>query len=244
MNRLPEVLGTLGELREHLGRFMASYEFAIQTVETKVKILRQEFELMHSYNPIEHVVTRLKAPQSVIAKARRLGIGPDTEGIRHEIKDIAGVRVVCSFTSDVYRIQEMLCRQPDVALVELKDCIATPKASGYRSLHAIVQVPVFLSENVEHVPVEVQFRTIAQDFWASLEHKIFYKYDKEIPLELRLGLQEAATTAAELDAEMERLSVEIDQITGDDKSRAITEQTARDFLGLFADRHQPPAPKD
>ncbi|WP_241238429.1 GTP pyrophosphokinase [Nocardioides pantholopis] len=232
---LTEVLTGLNEARGELTRFMATYEFAIKEIETKVSILQGEFRLLHRYNPIEHIVSRLKSPESVVAKARKLGCGPGLDELRTGIRDIAGVRVVCSFTSDVYRVQEMLCRQADVRLIELKDYIADPKPSGYRSLHAIVEVPVFLSEETVPVPVELQFRTIAQDFWASLEHKIFYKYDRSVPAELRDALRAAAATAAELDQEMERLSVEVQELAEPGaRSATIADQTVSDFLGFVS----------
>lgn len=184
MSDLPQhdVLAALAGSRDRLTRFMMCYRFAIQVVETKISILQQEFQQAHRYNPIEHVTSRLKRPEAVIAKARRRGIAPDEEAIRAGILDIAGVRVVCSFGGDVYRMQQTLCAQADVEVLELKDYVARPKPSGYRSLHAIISVPVYLSDETVRVPVEVQFRTISQDFWASLEHKIFYKYEHEIPV--------------------------------------------------------------
>ena len=199
------MLTSLSSARRDLTRFMATYQFAIKEIETKVSILRDEFRLLHRYNPIEHIVTRLKTPESVVAKARRRGCAPDWDAVREGIRDIAGVRVVCSFTSDVYRVQQMLCEQSDVTLLELKDYVAAPKSSGYRALHAIVTVPVFLSGETVSVPVEMQFRTIAQDFWASLEHKIYYKYDGVVPADISRTLGEAAETAARLDTEMEQL---------------------------------------
>ena len=232
MTDLPGVISQIGEVRRHLQRFMSSYQFAIHEVETKVRILSEEFQLLHLYNPIEHVTTRLKSPESVMAKARKRGVGPDTEAIRREIRDIAGVRVVCSFASDVYRVQQLLCAQSDIELIQLKDYIAQPKPSSYRSLHAIVEIPVFLSDETVRVPVEMQFRTIAQDFWASLEHKIFYKYERAVPDQLSARLQEAAVTAARLDTEMEQLSNEIGEL-GDDVA-SITEDTLREFLGLMS----------
>ncbi|ABL81697.1 RelA/SpoT domain protein [Nocardioides sp. JS614] len=221
---------------------MATYQFAIMEIETKVSILQDEFRLLHQYNPIEHIISRLKSPESVVAKARKQGCGPSLAELRDGVRDIAGVRVVCSFTSDVYRVQQVLCSQADIRLVELEDYISDPKPSGYRSLHAIVEIPVFLSGETVLVPVEMQFRTIAQDFWASLEHKIFYKYDRSVPHELRVGLRDAAATAAELDREMERLSGEVQDLadTGlaDD---VITDQTVSDFLSFIsAARKSPP----
>ncbi|WP_071606479.1 GTP pyrophosphokinase [Luteipulveratus halotolerans] len=207
-----DLLGLLGEfreLRDEFTRFMLCYQFGIDEVTTKIKILQQEFTHIHSYNPIEHVSSRLKTPEGVLAKAQRRGVSPDLESVRAEITDIAGVRVTCAFVSDVYRVFDLLTGQEDVRLMITKDYIAEPKANGYRSLHAIVEVPVFLSDQTVLVPVEVQFRTIAMDFWASLEHKIYYKYDRQVPSELLEGLHEAATTASQLDADMERLHHEI-----------------------------------
>lgn len=236
---LGEMLTTVGSMRRHLNRFMASYKFAMQEVETKVKILRQEFELLNRPNPIEHVSCRLKTLESVVTKARQRGCGPSTDEIRRAVQDIAGVRVVCSFVSDVYRVQEMLCSHADVELLAIKDYIAHPKPSGYRSLHAIIEVPVFLSDAVISVPVEMQFRTVAQDFWACLEHKIFYKYDREIPAGLSARLQDAALTAAHLDAEMERLSIEIDEFAASSAPDApavhtVTDASVASFLELLA----------
>ncbi|WP_286961049.1 GTP pyrophosphokinase [Arsenicicoccus sp. UBA7492] len=231
---LPEILTSLSEARVELTKFITAYQFAIQEIETKVRILQQEFQQLHRYNPIEHVSSRLKSMESIIAKARKTGCGPSLDELRREIRDIAGVRVVCSFTPDVYRIQELLCRQSDVRLLQVKDYIASPKPSGYRSLHAIVEIPVFLSDGSVQVPVEMQFRTSAQDFWASLEHKIFYKYDHEVPAEIAQGLRDAADAASHLDAEMERLSVAIQDLTGEEPpgSMTVTPGDVDDFLAL------------
>ncbi|WP_438856037.1 GTP pyrophosphokinase [Agromyces sp. M3QZ16-3] len=192
-------------LRDETERFMQRYKFGMDEVITKLSILREEFSQAHSYNPIEHISSRLKSLDSVIDKMRRKGIAPSFEAIRSTITDIAGVRVTCSFVSDAYRIAELLTAQEDVRVVKVKDYIAEPKANGYQSLHLIVEVPVFLSTGAHPVAVEVQIRTIAMDFWASLEHKIYYKFDRMVPDELLDQLTDAARTAAELDARMERL---------------------------------------
>ncbi|WP_460790933.1 GTP pyrophosphokinase [Microbacterium lacusdiani] len=196
-------------LRDEMTRFLAEYRFGMREIETKMSILREDFEHAHAYNPVENVSCRLKSPDSIAEKVARKGIEPDLESIRAQITDIAGVRVTCSFVRDVYRLFELLVSQDDVTVREVKDYIANPKPNGYKSLHAIVEVPVFLSTGTVHVPVEVQFRTIAMDFWASLEHKIYYKYDKQVPTRLTDSLREAAITAAELDARMESLHREI-----------------------------------
>ncbi|MEV8135710.1 GTP pyrophosphokinase [Microbacterium aurantiacum] len=199
----------LREMRDELQRFLMGYRFGLREIETKIAILREEFLLLHDYNPIEHVTSRVKSPDSLVEKVQRKGVEADFDSIRRAITDIAGVRITCSFTADAYRLFDLLTAQDDVHLVETKDYIAQPKANGYKSLHAIVSVPVYLSTGRLDVPVEVQFRTIAMDFWASLEHKIYYKYDAQIPSELSESLRDAAHSAAELDARMERLHREI-----------------------------------
>jgi len=199
----------LRDLRDQVQRFLLEYEFGLREVETKISILRDEFQEMHEYNPIEHVTSRVKSIDSVLDKIRRKGLTLDLATIRAEITDIAGLRVTCSFAGDVYRLFVLLTRQDDIRVISVKDYIAEPKENGYKSLHAIVEVPVFLSSGRIEVTVEVQFRTIAMDFWASLEHKIFYKYREQVPAGLREELKDAATTAAALDAQMERLHREL-----------------------------------
>ncbi|WP_309064853.1 GTP pyrophosphokinase [Microbacterium sp.] len=193
------------QLRDEFQRFLREYEFGMREVETKISILRDEFTHSHAYNPIEHVKSRLKTPDSIVEKVARKGIDPDFDSIRREITDIAGVRVTCSFVTDVYRLFELFTQQHDLTVRVVKDYIAAPKPNGYRSLHAIVEVPVFLSTGPVQVPVEVQFRTIAMDFWASLEHKIHYKFAGQVPTHLVQSLTEAADAAGELDLRMERL---------------------------------------
>lgn len=195
-------LDELAALRAEFSRFMLQYQFGIDEVTTKIGILREEFRHLHDYNPIEHVTSRLKAPESIITKVARRGCDPSFEAIRRTIRDIAGVRVVCSFASDVYRFFDMLTGQSDLTLLRVKDYIAQPKPNGYRSLHALVDVPVFLSDTVVPITVEVQFRTIAMDFWASLEHKIHYKYQGDVPDDVRQELCDAAETAHHLDEMM------------------------------------------
>jgi putative GTP pyrophosphokinase len=199
----------LRAMRDDMQRFLLEYRFGMQEIETKVSILREEFQHMHDYNPIEHVSSRVKTPDSLVEKVVRKGIDPDFASIRQGITDIAGVRITCSFTTDAYRLFDLLTAQDDVTVVTVKDYIAAPKANGYKSLHAIVEVPVFLSSGRVAVPVEVQFRTIAMDFWASLEHKIYYKYERRVPDELLASLKDAAETASDLDERMQRLHREL-----------------------------------
>ncbi len=196
-------------MRDDFARFMMPYKFAIDEVMTKISILREEFAALHAENPIEHVSSRLKSTESVLQKVARKGFEPSYSVIRANITDIAGIRVVCSFVSDVYRVFDALCNQADVRVLQVKDYIAEPKPNGYKSLHAIVEIPVFLSDGPVPVTVEIQLRTVAMDFWASLEHKIYYKYDEAVPAELTEGLKEAADVAADLDAKMERLHDEV-----------------------------------
>jgi putative GTP pyrophosphokinase len=200
---------SLRDVTGELSEFLLVYKFGLAEVETKVKILAEELAYKGRGNPIEHVSPRLKTPASITAKAERIGCPMLPDNLRERIRDIAGIRIVCSFVSDVYTVAEMLTRQPDVNLLVTKDYIAEPKQNGYRSLHLIVEVPVFLSDRVVAVPVEVQLRTVAMDFWASLEHKIYYKYDPAVPAVLRDELAAAAEDAARLDERMENLHKEI-----------------------------------
>ncbi|MDF2047853.1 GTP pyrophosphokinase family protein [Microbacterium sp. Kw_RZR3] len=199
----------LRAMRDEFQRFLMEYRFGLAEVDTKIAILREEFQEMHDYNPIEHVSSRVKTPDSLVDKVQRKGIDTDFGSIRAAITDIAGIRVTCSFIDDAYRLSDLLTQQDDITVRDVKDYIAHPKANGYKSLHVIVEVPVFLSTGRVQVPVEVQFRTIAMDFWASLEHKIYYKYDRLVPADLLDQLKDAADTAAELDTRMERLHREI-----------------------------------
>ncbi len=202
-------------------RLLMTYRFGIDEVMTKITILREEFHHIHDYNPIEHVGSRLKSFDSILAKATRRGIDLTPQAVRDSMFDIAGVRVTCSFVSDIYRMRDLLVGQRDVTLLQEKDYIADPKGNGYKSLHLIVSVPVFLSDRVEQVVVEIQLRTIAMDFWASLEHKIYYKYERAIPVHLTDALTAAAAEAATLDATMERIHTEVRAIA---KSEAEAQQ--------------------
>ncbi|MGO3319260.1 MAG: GTP pyrophosphokinase [Microbacterium gubbeenense] len=203
------VIALARELRDEMQQFLNEYSFGMREIETKLEILRDDFSHQHSYNPIEHLSSRVKSVESILEKVQRRGVAPTFQAIREEITDIAGVRVTCSFVNDAYRLFELLVGQDDIGLVAVKDYIASPKQNGYKSLHAIITVPVFLPRGTVRVPVEVQFRTIAMDFWASLEHKIYYKYDKQVPQQLLDELREAALTASDLDERMERLHRQI-----------------------------------
>lgn len=194
---------------------MLRYKFGIDEMMTKLNILKEEFSYRDDYSPIEHVSSRLKSPESILAKAVRKGLEPTVEQIAEHIHDVAGIRVTCSFISDAYRIFDMLTAQADVTVLRVRDYIAEPKNNGYQSLHVLIEVPVFLSQQVHKVKVEVQIRTIAMDFWASLEHKIYYKYDGDVPDSLLAELRDAAATASRLDVTMERLHDDVKALDAD-----------------------------
>ena len=153
------------------------YEAGIKEVKTKLEILDDEFKIKHDHNPIHHMEYRLKSVRSILGKLEKRGLEVSLESIVINLTDIAGVRVICNYVSDVYKIADMLIKQSDIKLIKKKDYIKHPKNNGYRSLHLVVEVPIFLAEKVQPIPVEIQIRTIAMDFWASLEHHLRYKAD-------------------------------------------------------------------
>jgi putative GTP pyrophosphokinase len=214
MNVLDEFedLEQFKKTKNELKRFMMTYKFAIDEVNTKLNILKEEFQYVHDYNPIEHISSRIKSPESILKKVNRKKCGLSLASIKENIQDIAGIRITCSFISDIYKVSEMIKKQKDISVIECKDYIKNPKPNGYQSLHLIIKIPVFMSDRVEHTYVEIQIRTIAMDFWASLEHKIYYKFNKEIPERLTRELKEAALSATELDQKMERLHKEVNVI--------------------------------
>ena len=195
--------------RKDIAKMMLGYKFAMQEINTKINILLEEFQLIHDYCPIEHITTRLKSPKSIVQKIERKQLEWSMHEIEDKIRDIAGVRIICSFEEDIYRVADMLCSQHDIKVIDTKDYIKNPKENGYRSLHFIFKIPVFLSDGVREVFVEVQIRTIAMDFWASLEHKIFYKYNKTVPIKIKQGLKEVAEEVAALDNKMAILNKDI-----------------------------------
>ena len=156
---------------------MSRYRCAMMEVETKLRVLDEEFSLTYDRNPFETIKSRLKRPVSIIGKMKRRGYPLTVEEIERQLNDIAGIRVICSFLDDIYTLADMLAGQDDIRLLEKKDYIVSPKPNGYRSLHLILEVPIFLSRSKQYMKVEVQFRTIAMDFWASLDHKLKYKKD-------------------------------------------------------------------
>lgn len=212
MSAVTHDLSHYNELKREITRFMMMYKFALDEMNTKINILKQEFTYIHDYNPIEHVKSRLKSPESIVKKVKRKNLPLTLDSVKENIHDIAGIRITCSFQSDIYEISRMLSNQKDVKVIRCKDYIKNPKPNGYQSLHLIVQVPVFLTDREEDVSVEIQIRTIAMDFWASLEHKIYYKYNKEVPKRLLDELKEAAQTVSQLDKKMESIQKEVNKL--------------------------------
>lgn len=181
---------------------MFLYNAALKEVETKLEILNDEFQHVHQYNPIEHIKTRIKTPESIVKKLKRYGYETSVENMVKHINDIAGVRLICSFTSDIYRLASMIGNQSDLKVIAIKDYIKNPKDSGYKSFHMLVSVPVFLSDSVVQTKVEIQIRTIAMDFWASLEHKIYYKFEGHAPAYISEDLKSCADMVSQLDERM------------------------------------------
>ena len=190
---------------EDFAEMMVWYRCAIMEVETKLKVLNQEFSLRYDGNPFESIETRLKSPSSIVNKLNKKGLEITVDSIWENLHDVAGIRVVCSFQDDIYKLARMLCSQDDVSLLRIKDYIKNPKPNGYRSLHLILAIPIFLSEKKKYVKVEVQLRTIAMDFWASLEHKMKYKKNIKNPEQIVERLTKCADTIQEIDQEMQTI---------------------------------------
>ncbi|HJB90891.1 MAG TPA: GTP pyrophosphokinase family protein [Candidatus Eisenbergiella merdigallinarum] len=185
------------------------YNAALKQINTKLEILNDEFQHVHQYNPIEHIKSRIKTSESIVKKLKRHGNESTIENMVKYVNDIAGIRVICSFTSDIYRIAEMIRLQNDIHVIAVKDYIRVPKPSGYKSYHMLVTVPVFLSDRTVDVKVEIQIRTVAMDFWASLEHKINYKFEGNAPDHVKRELVECSHMVSDLDSRMQHLNEEI-----------------------------------
>lgn len=185
------------------------YSSALKEIGTKLEILNDEFQHVHRYNPIEHIKSRMKTSESIVKKLKKHGYEATIENMVKYINDIAGIRIICSFTTDIYRIARMLERQSDMNIISIKDYIKHPKASGYKSYHMIVSIPIYLSERKVDAKVEIQIRTVAMDFWASLEHKINYKFDVNVPEHIKTELYECSQIVSELDAKMLSLNEEV-----------------------------------
>lgn len=191
-------------------RLMTYYRCAIMEIETKLNVLNAELSLQYDRNPFESIQSRLKKPESIVEKMIRRGIPLTVEAMEQEMTDIAGIRVICSFQEDLYALADLLVEQDDVLLLSRKDYIARPKPNGYRSLHLLIDIPIFLYQGKRHMRVEVQFRTIAMDFWASVDHKLKYKKTIKEPEKVAAKLKVCADTLAKMDAEMEEIRRTID----------------------------------
>ena len=210
----PTVSGHPLQLTDVMKEFrtqMHLYGAGIRTVVMKLETLDEEFHAKFDYNPIHHIESRLKEPRSIFEKMNRLGVSGTIEEMKKSLTDIAGVRVICNYISDTETVAELLLKQDDVQLIRKSNYITHPKESGYRSLHLVVSVPVYLSERTERVPVEVQIRTIAMDCWASLEHHLSYKAAGKIPDELRYRLKICAMAISEVDTEMQEIKRAMDR---------------------------------
>ena len=188
-------------------RLMNCFRCAIFEVETKFRVLNEQLSLQYERNPIDSISSRLKSPESIYEKISRKKLPPDIESIENHLSDVAGVRVVCSFVDDIYMLADCLLKQDDVTLIEKKDYIKNPKPNGYRSLHLIIEIPIFLTDEKKKMKVEVQIRTVAMDLWASLEHKIYYKkeVDPERAAAAAERLRACAEKCAELDGELQSI---------------------------------------
>ncbi|MGN1315115.1 MAG: GTP pyrophosphokinase family protein [Lachnospiraceae bacterium] len=192
------------------------YNSALKEVGTKLEILNDEFQHVHRYNPIEHIKSRIKSSESIVKKLKRNGYESTIQNMVEYVNDIAGIRVICSFTSDIYRIAEMISNQSDIRVLQIKDYIQKPKPSGYKSYHMLVTVPIYLSDRIVHAKVEIQIRTVAMDFWATLEHKINYKFEGNVPQHIKDELVDCSTMVSALDRKMLSLNEQIQDIANGD----------------------------
>lgn len=206
-------------------QFQHLYNSAVREIQTRLEVLNEEFSVQYAHNPIHHVESRLKSTKSIIEKLQRKGCEISMESAKKNINDIAGIRVVCCYIDDVYRVEEMLLRQSDMELVKRQDYIQTPNFNGYRSLHLDLRVPIYLSERTESVLVEVQLRTVAMDFWASLEHNLRYKAEGETPAFIVEELKKCADVITETDARMEQIFHAM-QLLRDQPSDILEQYTA------------------
>ena len=185
---------------------MFLYDSALKEINTKIEILTNEFVQINDYNPIEHVKSRLKTPESIVKKLKSDGREVSIENMIEYLNVIAGIRIICSFTSDIYQIADMIAKQSDVTVLNIKDYIKYPKPNGYKSYHMVVTIPIYLTDGPVETKVEIQIRTVAMDFWASLEHKLYYKYEGNAPDYLEAELKACADVVDMLDAKMYSLN--------------------------------------
>lgn len=217
---------------EPFNHLMMQYRCAIMEVETKLKVLNEEFSQEYNRNPFESIKSRLKTPESIYEKLRKKGYALSIENIAEYLTDVAGVRVICSFPDDIYRLAELFAKQDDITLLKSKDYIKNPKPNGYRSLHLILNVPIFLSKEKKYMKVEVQFRTIAMDFWASLEHKLKYKKDMGNADEIIAQLKRCADSIGVLDYQMQDIRDKIDQNSNGGEAGQTEAVSSRAAAGL------------
>ena len=204
---------------------MMQYRCALMEVETKLNVLNAEFTMKNNRNPFESIKSRIKTPKSILEKLRRKGFEISVKGIEENLADVAGIRVICSFPDDIYATAKMLTDQDDIRVIQVKDYIINPKPNGYRSLHLILEVPIFLSNEKKNMKVEVQFRTIAMDFWASLEHKIYYKFEGQAPEYISRELKECADMVSALDDKMLSLNEAILECLKEGGEKPVPEKT-------------------
>lgn len=228
MRQMPAQNASLSEWK----RMQLIYSAALKEINTKLEILNTEFQMAHRYNPIEHITARIKSPESVMKKLRHQGRAVTVENIVRYINDVAGIRIICSFTSDIYEIAELIRKQSDVKILKIKDYIAEPKANGYKSFHMIVSVPIFLSDMTIDTKVEIQIRTIAMDFWASLEHKMYYKFEGNAPENIRRELKECADLVSFLDRKMLAINEEIKKYSDEEEEEQLISESLRRLYGM------------
>lgn len=200
MLRIQEAMASSQEL-------MSRYRCALMEVETKFKVLNEQFSLQHERNPIESIKTRIKSPMSILEKLQRKGLPITMESIENNLSDIAGIRVICSFIDDIYMLADCLLQQDDITLIARKDYIKRPKENGYRSLHLIVEIPIFLQDEKRNMKVEVQLRTIAMEFWANLEHRLRYK--KDLPEDVLTSTAQSLLLCADISSKLDERMQEI-----------------------------------
>lgn len=202
---LAENIGAFKEVAEQFQQLMMMYSCAIREVRTKLEVLNDEFQVQRSHNPISYIKYRVKKPGSILEKLKRRGYPVTLQSVEENLHDVAGIRVICSYVQDIYMVADMLTSQNDITLLEVKDYIANPKPNGYRSLHLVVQIPVFFSDGCKLLKVEVQIRTIAMDFWASLEHQLKYKTEGDVPDSIAAELKDCSDVIANTDQRMQNI---------------------------------------
>ncbi len=224
-------------------KVMFLYDSALKEVETKIEILNNEFKMDNKYNPIEHVTSRIKSPQSIAKKLRHNGKEFTIENIVKYINDIAGIRIICSFRTDIFNIAEAISRQNDVKVLKVKDYVTNPKENGYSSYHMIVSVPIYLTDAVIDTKVEIQIRTIAMDYWASLEHKIYYKFEGNAPIHISKELKECADIISLLDEKMlsinnKAMNYKLKEIKKTDRSLVVESKMIESFGHVYEEEYE------